>query len=111
MPRTEELRCSFCNKSQGEIRKLIAGPTVFICDECVEQCQEMIKETAPFVSTSWEPVAPLPHGPEGPQVKCALCGSNTPAADVIRVPNRGVLCLGCAGDVEAAIAERRQSAQ
>ena len=32
------LYCSFCGKSQNEVRKLIAGPTVFICDECVELC-------------------------------------------------------------------------
>ena len=38
------LYCSFCGKSQHEVRKLIAGPTVFICDECVELCKEIIKE-------------------------------------------------------------------
>lgn len=38
------LYCSFCGKSQHEVRKLIAGPTVFICDECVELCQDIIRE-------------------------------------------------------------------
>ena len=38
------LYCSFCGKSQHEVRKLIAGPTVFICDECVELCMDIIKE-------------------------------------------------------------------
>jgi len=38
------LYCSFCGKSQHEVRKLIAGPTVFICDECVELCMEIIRE-------------------------------------------------------------------
>ena len=38
------LFCSFCGKSQHEVRKLIAGPTVFICDECVELCMDIIKE-------------------------------------------------------------------
>lgn len=38
------LYCSFCGKSQHEVRKLIAGPTVFICDECVELCNDIIKE-------------------------------------------------------------------
>ena len=42
---TEEiLRCSFCNKSQNDVKKLIAGPTVFICDECVEVCNEIISD-------------------------------------------------------------------
>ena len=38
------LYCSFCGKSQHEVRKLIAGPTVFICDECVELCMDIIRE-------------------------------------------------------------------
>jgi ATP-dependent Clp protease ATP-binding subunit ClpX len=38
------LRCSFCGKSQREVKKLIAGPTVFICDECVDICQDIIAE-------------------------------------------------------------------
>lgn len=39
-----DLRCSFCGKSQREVKKLIAGPTVFICNECVELCNEIISE-------------------------------------------------------------------
>ena len=38
------LYCSFCGKSQHEVKKLIAGPTVFICDECVELCNDIIVE-------------------------------------------------------------------
>ncbi|AVG40032.1 hypothetical protein MC81_11855 [Achromobacter insolitus] len=40
------LRCSFCKKSQYEISKLIAGPKVFICDECIDLCNEIIAEEA-----------------------------------------------------------------
>ena len=40
----DQLRCSFCNKSQREVKKLIAGPTVFICDECVDICLDIIAE-------------------------------------------------------------------
>src|ERR1700724_2663794 len=39
-----KLYCSFCGKGQHEVRKLIAGPTVFICDECVELCKDIIHE-------------------------------------------------------------------
>ena len=46
------LFCSFCGKSQHEVRKLIAGPTVFICDECVELCMDIIKEENKTVATS-----------------------------------------------------------
>jgi ATP-dependent Clp protease ATP-binding subunit ClpX len=37
-------RCSFCGKSQEEVKKLIAGPTVYICDECIELCNEIMVE-------------------------------------------------------------------
>ena len=40
------LYCSFCGKSQHEVKKLIAGPSVFVCDECVELCNEIIREEA-----------------------------------------------------------------
>ena len=40
----EVLRCSFCNKDQNDVRKLIAGPTVFICDECVDVCNDIIAD-------------------------------------------------------------------
>ena len=40
------LYCSFCGKSQHEVRKLIAGPSVFVCDECVELCNDIIREEA-----------------------------------------------------------------
>ena len=41
---SRDLRCSFCGKSQREVRKLIAGPSVYICDECVELCNDIITE-------------------------------------------------------------------
>ncbi|MCD8494327.1 MAG: ATP-dependent Clp protease ATP-binding subunit ClpX [Burkholderiaceae bacterium] len=41
---SKTLHCSFCNKSQNEVRKLIAGPSVFICDECVDLCNDIIRE-------------------------------------------------------------------
>ena len=40
----DSLYCSFCGKNQKEVKKLIAGPTVFVCDECVELCMDIIKE-------------------------------------------------------------------
>jgi len=42
--RTGDLACSFCGKSQDEVKKLIAGPTVYICDECIELCNDIIAE-------------------------------------------------------------------
>jgi len=48
------LYCSFCGKSQHEVRKLIAGPSVFICDECVELCNDIIREEVILVELSDE---------------------------------------------------------
>ena len=46
-----DLFCSFCGKSSDEVRKLIAGPTVFICNECVEMCIDTIAEGDELAST------------------------------------------------------------
>ena len=61
------LRCSFCNKSQNEVRKLIAGPTVFICDECVGVCQDIIDE-----DQNYEPSGKSVHLPKPPDIKSFL---------------------------------------
>jgi len=60
--RTMKLHCSFCGKSQDEVKKLIAGPMVYICDECIELCNEIIQEEAKrerfeYIKTS----IPKPH--------------------------------------------------
>src|SRR5881396_1439891 len=47
MERTGHPQCSFCGKSQNQVKKLVAGPGVFICDECVQLCNEVINEAAP----------------------------------------------------------------
>ena len=46
------LRCSFCNKDQNDVRKLIAGPTVFICDECVDVCNDIIADDSRVANKS-----------------------------------------------------------
>ena len=54
------LYCSFCGKSQHEVKKLIAGPTVFICDECVELCMDIIKEESKDILTKYQEGVPSP---------------------------------------------------
>ena len=54
------LYCSFCGKSQHEVRKLIAGPTVFICDECVELCMDIIKEESKEALVKHQEGVPTP---------------------------------------------------
>ena len=55
------LYCSFCGKSQHEVRKLIAGPTVFICDECVELCMDIIREEHKTHLVRSRDGVPTPH--------------------------------------------------
>ena len=54
------LHCSFCNKSQNDVKKLIAGPTVFICDECVDVCNEIISDDMTVESSSGKEALPKP---------------------------------------------------
>jgi ATP-dependent Clp protease ATP-binding subunit ClpX len=54
------LRCSFCNKSQNDVKKLIAGPTVFICDECVDVCNEIISDDITAEAASIRDSLPKP---------------------------------------------------
>jgi len=54
------LHCSFCNKSQNDVKKLIAGPTVFICDECVDVCNEIISDDMTVEASSVKETLPKP---------------------------------------------------
>jgi len=58
---TQSLKCSFCGKSQKQVIKLIAGPGVYICDECIELCIEIIdEEKVEKLETSPQEYLPLP---------------------------------------------------
>jgi ATP-dependent Clp protease ATP-binding subunit ClpX len=63
--RDETLRCSFCGKSQNEVKKLIAGPTVYICNECIDICNEIISDDAHQESVSQRPHLPKPAEVKG----------------------------------------------
>jgi len=65
--------CSFCGKSQDEVRKLIAGPTVYICDECIDLCNDIIAEEVEEeaqLEGAVSPVASL-NAPTG--AECVIC--------------------------------------
>ena len=55
------LHCSFCGKNQNEVNKLIAGPSVFICDECVDLCNEIISDELEEKSLNSRKNLPKPH--------------------------------------------------
>jgi hypothetical protein len=124
------LRCSFCNKAQTEVRKLIAGPTAFqaarchICDECIQLCNDIIRAdsesspaavvlgTAPATEESAEQPAAPPSESSSTYlvqvVTCKLCGMQLPTEDALVISERGFLCPRCSGEVEAALAQKRE---
>jgi hypothetical protein len=105
----EVLRCSFCNKAEPDVRKLIAGPTVFICDECVAVCNDILSDVATrFESQAIEPPPSSASKVSGRTLACTLCGMTTFWEESIVVPERGALCPGCVGAVEVAIAQARE---
>ena len=60
------LFCSFCGKNQNEVRRLIAGPSVYICDECVDLCNDIISEEAQAnVSEDSDVSLPVPYEVNG----------------------------------------------
>jgi hypothetical protein len=108
----EDLRCSFCNKSQKDVKKLIADPHVLICDECIDACNDVIAADIVKASTEGLSTVPsiLPTPVSGPPIVCVVCGQPTPPSDVVPIQQRGVICIGCIGcigEIEAAVAERR----
>jgi ATP-dependent Clp protease ATP-binding subunit ClpX len=74
----EQLLCSFCGKSQRQVKKLIAGPGVYICDECIDLCNEIIDEelTAP---PSFD-LENLPSGRRRPSARCRWRSTTTTSA-------------------------------
>ncbi|HMN75377.1 MAG TPA: ClpX C4-type zinc finger protein, partial [Burkholderiaceae bacterium] len=64
------LYCSFCGKSQHEVKKLIAGPSVFICDECIELCNDIIRDEVPAEGTPQR--APKSDLPVPSEIKASL---------------------------------------
>ena len=107
-PAVDDLRCSFCDKGQGDVRRLIAGPTVLICDECVDVCVDIILQD--------RDVHEVPQASDGNQrptgvdallreraIDCALCGKAGLPNRVLPIENRGVLCGECADAVEDAL--------
>ena len=61
----EQLLCSFCGKTQRQVRKLIAGPGVYICDECIDLCNEIVEEELKAPTALESRALPAPQEPQG----------------------------------------------
>lgn len=105
VPRRDDvIRCSFCGKAQDEVSKLIAGPKVYICDECVRVCQDIIEHEHQEHKT----VNPPDHYAP---VSCSLCGMLTPPSSALLLENRGLLCPVCLDAIQAAVTARDERDQ
>ena len=87
---TERIRCSFCNKEQRNVRKIIAGPKVSICDECVDICVDIIAEDEEAQS-AFSTFSPG----NAAAVNCSLCEMSTAVDQCVVIPDRGPLCRVC----------------
>jgi len=87
-----ELRCSFCGKEQHRVKRLIAGPTVYICNECVTICDQIVADS----ETSDRKLL-------RESGICSFCQTILPAARMLTVPERGQLCPDCLEATRSAI--------
>jgi hypothetical protein len=98
-PPRQPLRCSFCNKSQRDVEKLIAGPGVYICCECVEICNEIVADDRLIEPAEGGRPTLVPKAEVEPEaaapVRCALCRMLWPIEGSVSFPDRGWLCRPC----------------
>ena len=88
------IRCSFCGKHQDEVRKIIAGPTVYICDECIDLCNDIIAEECDR-DESLSASAPLHQHSDVEQLKCTSCKQLYKKSDLSNPLNDALLCGSC----------------
>jgi hypothetical protein len=102
----EVIHCSFCNKDQNDVEKIIAGPNVCICDECVDVCVGIIRGDDHPLTEGFS--VATPHIASSDRVTCAICGKVAPAGDALALPGHGFLCRRCTEAVEASLELRRE---
>src|SRR5437867_8612187 len=94
-PPTTELLCSFCRKSQRQVKKMIAGPNVQICDECVDICLAILNEEERDKLLR-APDGALPSMSKWPPgatpIICALCRMPVPSNHALLIEERGIVC-------------------
>lgn len=94
-----QLACSFCGKGRDEVRALITGSQVCICDECVAVCEEVLEkeETLPIGDSAIRQATLFNLATD-----CVLCRMPAPIEDLLPIPERGFLCTACLGAIRLA---------
>lgn len=88
----KDLHCLFCGKSQDEVIKLIAGPSIFICNECVGLCNAILDE---------------PENSDGKALTiCRFCGNNGELEQMLDIAKKGFICQDCMPVVYEEIRQR-----
>ena len=91
------LLCSFCGKDQNHVRKLIAGPTVYICDECVDLCNDILEEEKSSSGPLWDSAATTAVGPNlvAPKVVTRYADGEVIVSLAAAVDTVYWVCEGC----------------
>lgn len=87
--------CSFCSKSQEEVRKLVAGPSVHICDECVELCKNILAEDREDGGKS--------RSKESAEENrlCGICMEERESDELVFLPHAAYMCASCLEDLQS----------
>jgi len=111
----ETLRCSFCMKDQDAVQQLIAGPSVFICNECVEVCNDILADSSRSRSTAAGEGGGLESSASaqsdgtlesGHLVSCAVCRIPLTLEEATPIGERGFLCQPCTDAIADELAHR-----
>jgi hypothetical protein len=84
--------CSFCGKGQNEVKKLLAGPSVHICDECIDLCKNILVEDGDLAKRS---ITTQEHR------LCGICMEERESDELIFLPHAAYMCAGCLEDIQA----------
>jgi hypothetical protein len=91
----ELLSCSFCGKHQKQVKKLIAGPGVFICDGCIDRVHTVLAATDKTAST---PIATIQHvSGESREAQCSFCGKRRHQVEAMAATSEARICNECLG--------------
>lgn len=90
--------CSFCGKSQNEVRKLVAGPSVHICDECIELCKNILVEE---LDTGGGRKGKSAKATVSENRLCGICMEERESDELIFLPHAAYMCAGCLEDIQA----------
>jgi len=95
---TKHSSCSFCGKNQSEVRKLVAGPSVHICDECVELCRNIVAQE---VDPGEKAKTKAAKAKARESRLCGVCMEPRETDELIFLPHAAYMCAGCLEELQA----------